>query len=164
MRPDVAYITICHKTVARQASFKIPNCTLTLVKKAKFLKIGHRINEEIKIRTEAFLSPNQQGTTRERARAVIAPKQVSDVCRVVRVVQAAVGGGRGGGDHDDTLAKRKRREGHLEHAEDRRTAVDFRYKATLTACPCECGLLRYTAFIKFCLNWPLNGLVAVWHC
>ena len=32
--------------------------------------------------------------------AVIAPKQVSDVCRVVRVVQAAVGGGGGGGDDD----------------------------------------------------------------
>ena len=39
--------------------------------------------------------------------AVIAPKQVSGVCRVARVVQAAVVGGGGGGDHDDTLAKGK---------------------------------------------------------
>ena len=36
---------------------------------------------------------------------VIGPKQVSGVCRVARVVQAAVVGGGGGGDHDDTLAK-----------------------------------------------------------
>ena len=35
--------------------------------------------------------------------AVIAPKQVSDVCRVVRVVQAAVGGGGGGGGGDDDI-------------------------------------------------------------
>ena len=52
--------------------------------------------------------------------AVIAPKQVSGVCRVAREVQAVVGG-EGGGDHDGTLAKerRKRREGHPEHAQVR---------------------------------------------